>query len=126
MPGVETFDCIDYAVLWEVLDYDNYAVVKVAEPVEILVRWVDTETDSNDAEGNKLTISAEVSAKQVIPVQSVMWHGRLADVPDPPTNLLQVKMAKDTPDVKGRNRRYTFSLTKYKDKLPVYYPGTGS
>lgn len=126
MPSVETFDCVDYAVLWEAIDYDNYAIVKVAEPIEIRVRWVDTETDGQDAEGNKITLSANVSAKQYIPMNSVLWHGRLANVTDPPTNLVQVKTCKATPDVKGRANRFEFTCTKFKDKLPIYYPGTGS
>lgn len=124
--SVEIFDCVDYMVLFEASGIDNYGVVKINEPVEIRGRWNDDVRDGNDSQGNKVSFSIRISALRDIPLQSILWHGKLVDLPASPTNLCQVKANTGGLDVHGLAERFEFGLVRFSDALPVFAPGTGS
>lgn len=124
--SIEIFDCVDYMVLWEADGIDAYGVVKVLDPVEIRGRWNDSPKDANDAQGNKVSIIVRISALRDIPMESVLWHGKLVDLPIEPTDLCQVKSIDGGLDVHGLAERFEFGLTRFMDKVPTLSPGTGS
>lgn len=124
--SVEIFDCVDYAVLWEATGIDAYGVVKVASPVQIRCRWNDSPRDSNESQSHKVGITVKISALQSIPMQSVLWHGKLVDLPVIPTDLCQVKSIDGGLDVHGIAERFEYGLTKYMDDIPTLTLGTGS
>jgi len=127
MPSLETFDCVDDAVLWEASGkWDNFGQLKINDPIEIKVRWLVTHTDGQDAQGNKITFSVRMSSTRPIALQSILRHGTLSEVDDPPTGLCLAVSEEIGYDVKGRANRYEYRLTKFKDELPVIAPGTGS
>ncbi len=124
--SVEIFDCVDYAVLWEADGLDNYGVVKVLEPVEIRCRWNDSPKDSVSSQGDKVSLTVRISALRDIPIQSILWHGKLVDLPESPTNLCQVKSVDGGLDVHGLAERFEFGLVRFMDRVPNLSPGTGS
>lgn len=118
MPPIETRDLNDYAVLWSAASLDNYGHPKISAPVEIPVRWEDSQTESTGPQDTVQSQPAEVFVDQAIAVGSLMWHGGLADVPVSPTNLCRVTGYNAVSDIKNRFIQQTVTLTRYKNVLP--------
>lgn len=124
MPPPETFCRHQKAVLWARTGTDDYGQPIVAAPVEIDVRWDGpTRREVLDAQGNTIAIDAEVSCIQTIKVGSVMWLGKLTDwygtgSAGTEVGLMEVKLYREVPDIKGREIRRTVSLMRLNDTLP--------
>ena len=117
MPSVETFDCVDDAVLWEAVGVNDFDVVKVSAPVAIKVRWNEDLRDSQDSQATKVSITGSISALRVIPLGSLLWHGLLADVPDTLVNIVQLVSDNSGKDVKGRAVRYEYGFAKFINQI---------
>jgi len=120
MPVLEESDLHEYAVLWSAGGVDDYGNPTVSAPVEIPCRWLIGMRESLDAEGNIIGVSDTVIVDRAIPIGSILWKGRLKDLPSSPTDLKQVIEYRETPDVKGRKRRRMVLLSRYSDQLPEY------
>lgn len=118
MPAPEVRDLNDYAVLWSVASLDGYGRYKVSAPVEIRVRWEDSKQESTDPQNTVESRPAEVFVDRVISIGSILWHGRLRDLPAAPTGLGKVSSYDSTPDIKNRFMHRTVTLTRYGDALP--------
>ena len=118
MPALEITGLIDYAVLWAVSSTDGYGQFKVSDPVEIMVRWDGSQVESSDPQNTVLATPSEVLVDRVIAVGSVMWHGRLRDLPDTLTGLVVVTGYEAIPDIKNRFTQRTVTLTHHGDTLP--------
>lgn len=128
MPPFETMDRTERALLWETTggidQYGQYAYDFLAYPVEICVRWNDDRMLSSDAQGNPLTLDAEVIYDREVKVGSLMWKGRLSDLPGtgtaaPEADLMVVETRKRVKDIKGRFTRWSYGLLRFKDTLPT-------
>ena len=115
MPALERSDLRQHAVLWTAAGRDDYGNPKVASPVEIRIRW---ETGKGEANRRK----AEVITKQEIVINSVMWLGKLANLPalpSPNVELMQVIGYDEIPDAKNRDVLRRASLVLLGSKLPT-------
>lgn len=126
MPPLETTDLRQYAVLWAAAGQDVYGAPVVADGIEIKVRWLDKLSQAVDPTGNTIQTVAQVIASQLIPVQSILWLGRLCNIVGPPYPGLHIIVGDDnTPDIKNRNIRYEYKLMRYTQQLPQK-TGTGT
>lgn len=120
MPSVEV-DCLEQkAVLWSAVlgSFDRHGKQKVSAAVEIDVRWITGNKEVTDSKGNTIGIESTVIVDRAIPVQSILWLGKLSNLPSPTTNLRKVDVVKETPDIKGRATRRVLFLNKFSDTLP--------
>lgn len=120
MAQIETTDRKQVAVLWEALstgygiDDQGNPVTTASAPLEIYVRW-----EAGKGEANKQVVKAFVGRE--IRMGSVMWLGRLIDLPSDLTtlsNLMQVVSYNEVPDVKGRFKQRTVDLVFLGSRLP--------
>ncbi len=122
MPQIETMELNQKAVLWANADQDSdYGEAQVSAADEIDVRWNDTQSGGTDAQGTKVTLSAEVIVDRDITVGSVMWLGTLAAynaLGTVPT-LHHVVSFDKVPDLKGRNFHRSVSLSRHAAALPT-------
>ncbi len=122
MPQLEVCDLQQYAVLWRVTGQDRHGKQVVSSPVQIRVRWVLNDTQVVDPFGNTVASAGTVIAAVDIDNMSLMWLGRLKNLPSPPTNLHQLIKANTTPDIKARNTRFEYNLMKFSDKMVTVEP----
>lgn len=131
MPPLERMDLTEYAVMWEASRYGRDGFQVVLSPVQLRVRWEETNFDRMDANGHMITIDVVIASTQNIPIGSLMWEGKLADLSGmdtdeevgtgsliPDQDLYEVVFRVRAKDLKGRITRYEFGLKRYKDTLP--------
>jgi hypothetical protein len=118
MPAPEVRNLNDYAVLWEASSTDGYGRFKLSPPIEIGVRWEGSTNESVDPQNTVQLSLTEVFVDREVPIGSVLWHGRLRDLPTTPTNLMKVAGSDTTPDIKNRFTQYTVTLIRYGNALP--------
>ncbi len=121
MPAQETTHRFQKAVLWPFASYNRYAEVLVGAPDEIDVRWENTRHEAKDSKGNTVFIEAVVHVNQIIVIYSRMWLGELEDwygvgSAGDDTNLMEVVIYRETPDIKGRAIRRIAELVRYKSQ----------
>jgi len=117
MPSIETIGLNDFAVLWAASTLDSYGKPKISAAIEISVRWEGRSQDSTDPNNSIEAAPVEVFVDRAIASGSIMWHGRLQDLPASPTNLFEVIASDYIPDVKCRNTQRTVTLAKYNISL---------
>lgn len=111
-----------YAVLWARTGWDGNGEPKVAPAREIKVRWEFTQREVIGDDGTPIAVDATVDVGEDIPTGSIMWLGRLADLPDGKEfdqPLLQVITADKIPDIKGRQFARSVTLSKWRRTLPT-------
>lgn len=126
MPQPETSHRLQYIVLWAATNRaDRHGQMKVTDvPVELLVRYDDSRREVPDGNGNTITIDASAIVDQDVPLKSVVWVGRLADLQigtafafeDGP--LMTVAFFNKVPDVRNRQAFREIMLTRYRGALP--------
>lgn len=116
---METSHLKQKAVLWAATGVDSYSEVKVSAAVEVPVRWETGQKEAIDPQGSTIALESTVYVDRVVAVGSILWLGKLVDVPGTPTNLRQVVIFKAVPDVKGRKFRYSVGVIKYSNELPA-------
>lgn len=107
------------AVYWAASNTDDYSAPLLAAPIELLVRWVESQQEGMDPQGNPVGNTITVVVDREIAIGSIMWLGAEADLPGSPTNLKQVIGRSRTPDVKGRSIYWDLALAKYSNSLPT-------
>jgi hypothetical protein len=111
-----------YAVLWTVTGRDRYGNITVAAPVEIRCRWLEGQEEALDEHGNDIALDATAHVDRLIAPDSLLWLGRLKDVPitfGPLLGtLMQARTYYATPSVKARRVRHKVGLIRYKDTPP--------
>lgn len=115
---LETSELNQRAVLWAASGTDNYGEHTVNAATEIAARWESGLAEAVGAQGAVIASSGTVVVDREIAVGSILWKGKLCDVPTPKTNLHQVIDYQETPDVKARNYRRVVTLARYSDELP--------
>jgi hypothetical protein len=119
MPAPEVRALNDYAVLWAAGVTDGYGRSKVLAPIEIKVRWEGSIAESTSSQDTVQSQPAEVFVDREVTIGSILWHGRLANLPESPTGLKEVTGYEVTPDIKNRFMQRTVTLTRYSDSLPT-------
>lgn len=132
MPPIETAWRYDKAVLWPVLTKlgrivtDSHGRPRVStNPVELDVRWEDTETEALDPEGNTVRIDATVVVDREIVPGSLMRKGELADWTgtgsgNEDTEVMVVKTYQRVEDIKGRHVRRVVGLARFRNQPGPY------
>lgn len=131
MPPIERTDLRDRAVMWGYIRSGRDGDPLVARPLEIACRWEEGNIELPDESGSRIMVDVILAAKQSIPVNSIMWEGKLLVddtflAPDgttypalgPTIFLYEVVIRWRSPDLKKRAVRYEYGLRRYKDKLP--------
>jgi hypothetical protein len=123
MPSIETMERNDWAVLWERTGNDQFSDQTVASPVEIKVRWEDLRDEVPNPNTKTQGYDAVVVVACEIPIDSVMWKGRLRDLPGtaetPEEDIYKVKRKSAIPDIKGRHVRRVVYLVRHNDTIPT-------
>lgn len=119
MPSTESAELNQYAVLWSVVGTTAYGDPTFASPVEIRVRWEDSYGEKLDPESGAIKAPATIVVSHRIVVDSLLWLGRLKDLPSPPQNIRQVINYKEIPDVKGREFRREVDVIKCDNTTPI-------
>ena len=118
MPTLETRSLTDYAVLWEVSSPDGYGRSNLVAPIEIKVRWEGSRQESGNPQNTIEAAPVSVFVDRGISIGSILWKGRLRNLPTFPLDLFEVAGYIAMPDIKGRIIQRTLSLTRYSDSLP--------
>lgn len=116
---LETTDCRQDAVLWAVNGADARGNPTVSAAIALKVRWEDETREAVDENGAPIATVATVVVDRVVNVGSILWKGKLANVPSPTVDLFRVVTRRDTPDLKNRNVRRVLGLMKWMDALPT-------
>jgi len=121
MPSPEISNLTDYAVLWEAAALDDYGEPTVYYPIEIRVRWEESYTESADSQNTTQSISTTIFVDRELAIGSILWHGRLLELPSPVTGLIlsSVTSYNTVPDIKGRVLQRTATLTRLSESLPL-------
>ncbi len=126
MPALETSDCTDDAVLWTRNGADVNSNPTLDTPIRLKVRWVDKASSTMDPKNTVIGLDAQIAVANCmeIPVDSIVWHGNLGDIPGtaenpvPDADLYQVKSSSVARDIKGRVCRREYGLKRFGDTLP--------
>ena len=124
MPIIEEADLSEYAVVWRCVGLDGYSKAVLAfPPVEIACRWKSGSKATRPQVGTEDLLMA---VSEAVPKQSVVWIGRLADLPNvvsdpdfPDVDLFTVIDDPESPDVRGVETRRNLILQRYRCKIPT-------
>lgn len=120
MPGPEQTELNQDAILWRKSDTKNDYNRPVLRPLEeVKIRFKLGRTQSTDAKGTVISYDGSAVTEETYPIDSIMWVGELKDMPAAPTPLYQIKSYRETPDLKGRETKFTAMLVRYTDTLPT-------
>ena len=124
MPFQEQSHRTQHALLWPRSGDDAYGEPTVSSVVQLRVRWNDTRAQASDAQGNPVTLSAEVHVDRNIKPGSVMWLGTLAEwlgtgSNQDDTEVMEVVSYNSVNDLKGRVAHHSVSLARYRGTLPT-------
>lgn len=117
------------AVLWPMTSVSSLNEPVLGSPVEISVRWNTKTSEWLDAQGNEEIRDGIAVVAQDIAIGSLMWlapdqtQGALEQwygtgSAGNTAQLFEVKAFNSTPDIKGRHRRRTVNLMRFKGHLP--------
>ena len=132
MPSITRRNLFERALLWEAVDYDNYGQPRIGDPIEIKVRWIKDEEQSEfNNQGEMIAIKATVHVDRVIAIGSKMWlapdntysaesqfygTGSEGDV----TELMNVVGYKELKDEKNRTSLKIVNLMRHMDAMPEH------
>lgn len=108
MPPLESMDRYQDAVLWPAAGEDRYGETLVGDPVAVKVRWHWTRRTMRGPDGKPITVDAVAVVDRAVEIGSLMWLGRLGDLPpgtdwrEETAEALEVVAFEETTDLKGR------------------------
>lgn len=110
------------AVLWAATGVDRQGVSILAQGIELFVRW---ESGNRTTRKNIGTVDMKLFVDRKIPLGSVMWLGKLADLPDPNSvpafdgvELFEVIEYQFFPYLKGRDMVQNVLLMRKDAQIP--------
>ena len=122
MPSLQSASRNQAAVLWPATSVDNFGNPVLGAAVQIRVRWETGERSTKEQTG---TVDAVVYVGQVITKGSVLWLGKLADVPTPnvatefgTVSLYSVISYNEVPAVKGSNKTQWIEAMRRSSQIP--------
>ncbi len=128
MPAQELSHRFQDAVLWPRAGYDNYGQATVHGAVDLVaaegtgVRWVTTNAEALDPQGNTITLDAKAIVDRRIDIGSLMFLGaydELCGTGEGNEGLMQVKTYQEAQDVKGRVVAKEVGLMRFRDSFPT-------
>lgn len=108
------------ALLYPFVGYDDNGQPKVsATPIELDVRWEQTNREVTGPQGAPVKLDVIVQADREIAIGSIMWRGGLADLIGaslpPTTSLMQVISYDPAPGLKGEEEDRDVGLMRWND-----------
>jgi hypothetical protein len=122
MTSVERVSIPQKAMMWAQSGTDNYGEPQVTSPQEIDVEWPQGFSESNGVQDSKESSSDTLIVNENIALGSILWFGAEIDLPSgtaDPSPLYVVTSRRVEPDIKGRNFRYTLTVSRYSNTLPT-------
>jgi len=116
---METSELNQKAVLYVLAGRDNYGKATVNAGIEISVRWENKQAEVLDSQGTLVGTDTVVYVDRDVTIGSVLWLGKLINLPSVPTELKEVISYQKIPDVKNRAFRRKLLCMKYSDSLPT-------
>ena len=124
MPAQEIAFRRDIVLYWEkATGPTRHGTAKVLPYVELVVRFDDKKTLGRDAQGNNVSLDAQIIAAQNLLPQSIVLHqtesyylGTGSDAA--PLELYEVVTMDQTPDIKNRASAYVVGLKRFRGNLP--------
>lgn len=124
MPAIEECDLSSFAVLWPCIGLDKRSSpVFNFPPIEINCRW---KTGSRTTSPQIGTEDLLMVVDQDIAKNSVLWVGKLEDLPDPSldpafnqTEIYTVVDIRKTPDLRDVEMRRVLILQRSQAKIPI-------
>ena len=120
MPPLEYMDMRDPAVLWTLARHDRDGFPVVNAPVDVCTRWEEKNIEMTDEQGNRVVVDVVLATNRDIPINSLMWSGKVCDLPDsgdPGRDVYEVILRDRGKDLLGRVTRYEYGLKRYKDRI---------
>lgn len=123
MPDLSVVGLVETAVLWMAeVEPNAYGETVISdEAQEVPVSWDPTKRVVHNPRGGELAIDASAGVDRFIREGSLMWLGRVQDLP-PGTgffeelqNVMRVVIYKERKDLKGRHTRRVVHLARFKD-----------
>ena len=111
-----------YAVVWTPAGSNEYGEITVNSPQEIRTRWEIGKSLGVGDETESVAYDAEIWVENEWPLGTIVWRGKLVDLPSSPTGLYEVIDYIETPDLKGRIVERRLLLRRYTDQLPTVVP----
>ena len=108
-----------YIVYWEADAFDGLGQPTVKAPVELKVRIEKGLSETVDPQGNKIASNMEMNVSQAIVNGSLIWIGKLEDLPSPVPELLQVIDYNEIPNTRARKFDRWIKVMKHSNKDPV-------
>jgi hypothetical protein len=100
---------------------DEFGQASITGPIELQSRWELGTRLISDALVETANPNGIVYISDPLPVGTLLWRGRIADlpaVPDSLNDLFKVVEYREVPDVKGRESRLSVVVAGTKTKLP--------
>lgn len=127
MPKFYLKSLTDLVLLWSKLSDDQQGNPTVNAPVQIKVRWEDSEFQDNAIEGNPLSFQPQVFTDPCdgVKLGDILWQGILSDYKDltgtelENLDLYEVSRISRIKNIKGRVSLHSLTLTRYKGKVPT-------
>jgi len=119
MPSPEVASLKQRAVLWTPNGVNRFGENTLAAPVEIRCRWEETTGERIDPQSGAIKSTGSIKVDRVIPVDSILWLGKLVDVPSDPKDLRQVISFNQIPDIKGRISERSVTVMRLSTALPT-------
>ena len=120
MPSITKAACRQKAVLWANTNtYDDDGQPQVSAATELKVRWETERMETPVTVNESVAYDEAVQVRQEVAVGSIMWKGKLKDLPSTPNNLRKVVDYIEIPGIKGRIEDRWVLLVKYSDILPT-------
>jgi hypothetical protein len=132
MPAFETMDRKQMILYWEFLRADGQNESVFADPIELMVRWVEQERLVNTAQGQPVASSITVVLGRAIVIGSLMWlapeqgrgsksaidqwYGDSGSATND-ENVMEVVATPVTPSLKREWTRWTANLGFYRRKV---------
>jgi hypothetical protein len=121
MPQPERASLLQCAVLWaheKAGGNDQFGQPLLGAPVQIPVRWENTKREFARPDGTTVTFDAQVFTDRFVRPYSVLWLGRLKDLPAGTDfhaakhELFRVTACDGIPDIRNRIGEYELLLAR--------------
>ncbi len=123
MPQLEADFRHRWALLWPATGVNDYGVTTVGNRDEIAVRWDESKSRGGDPNSEGTAFPTELIVARTIPVGSMLWLGKVTDLPGtsevPERDLMRVTTYREVYDEKGRHRRRLITLARWSSAPPV-------
>lgn len=108
-----------YAVYFTKVDDDKFGKPRVSAGVQIRIKTELTEAENRNPQSSGVSYDYDAVVLQRLEVGSLVWIGKLADLPNPVTNLLEVVWYDEVSTLDESKVSRTAGLKRYSNAAPT-------